>query len=297
MYETILVPTDGSEHALRAAEHGVYLARAFDATVHLLNVVDVQGAAGLFDAGGVDRAFVDRLEAEGERAIEAVEDAVDGGDLRTALVRGDPREAILEYAAEQDADVIAMGTHGRTGVNRYIAGSVTERVVRFAEVPVLTVRATGGSRLEGDYEDVLVPTDGSDPAAAAIDHGVAIAERTGARVHAVNVVNVDAFGVGPDYASVEELRRHLEAEGQRATDEFAARAEEAGLEAVTDVRGGTPAKTLLRYAEEHGIDLIAMGTHGRTGLGRYVLGSTTERVLRRSDAPVLAVNAGETPTE
>ncbi|MFC6939013.1 universal stress protein [Salinirubellus sp. GCM10025818] len=294
MYDTVLIPSDGSEHAVRAAEHGVYLARAFDATVHLLNVVDVQAAAGPFNAGGVDKAFVERLESEGRTAIEAVEAVADEEDrVETTLVRGSPAEAILEYGSENGVDLIAMGTHGRTGLERYVAGSVTERVLRLAEVPVLTARATGGSRLEGEYTDVLVPTDGSDHAARAAGHGIAVAERVGARVHAVTAVDVERLDSVRDFASITGLRERLGEDGERWTAAVAARAEEAGLDAVTDVREGSPAKTLLAYADEHDVDLIAMGTRGRTGLDRYLLGSTTERTIRRSDVPVLAVNERE----
>ena len=292
MYDTILIPSDGSEHAVRAAEHGVYLARAFDATVHLLNAVDVQDAAGLFDAGGIDEAFVERLESEGETALEAVEALTSEEDrVETALVRGDPSEEILAYADERDIDLIAMGTRGRTGLDRYIAGSVAERVVRLADVPVLTVRTTDGSRVEGDYTDVLVPTDGSEPAAAAIEHAIAIAERVGARVHAVAVVDIERFDSVRDFTSVAELRDHLEGEAKQWTETVTARAEDAGLDTVVDVREGSPAEALLAYADERDIDLIAMGTRGRTGLDRYLLGSTTERTIRRSDVPVLVVNA------
>jgi len=290
-YDRILVPTDGSEHAVRAAEHGAYLARAFDATVYLLHAVDVQGEAGLFDAGGVDEEFVSRLEAEGEDALDAVEDVVDADRVQSATVRGEPREAILEYAEEEAVDLIAMGTHGRTGVDRFVAGSVTEHVVRLAEVPVLAVRATDGSRAAGDYDGILVPTDGSEHAAAAVDHALAIAERAGARVHALAVVDVAGVGAGPDYAPVADLLEHLEDEGGRATEAVASRARDAGLDAVTDVREGSPAETILEYAEEEAVDLIAMGTHGRTGLERYLLGSTTGRVLRHADVPVLTASA------
>ena len=292
MYDTILVPTDGSDHAVRAAEHGLFLARLFDAEVHLLNVVDVQAAAGIFDAGGVDRAFVERLEADGEAAIESIEAVADETDaLQTALVRGEPADAILDYAEEHGAELIAMGTHGRSGVNRYIAGSVTERVVRLAEVPVLTARADDGTSFAGDYDEILVPTDGSEPAAAAIDHGLAIAEAADARVHAVNVVDVGGLAAGSEYARVGDLREHLRDAGERATEEIATRARDAGLDAVTAVREGPPAKTLLSYVDDKGVDLVTMGTAGRTGINRYLLGSTTERIIRHSDAPVLAVNA------
>ena len=295
MYDTVLVPSDGSEHAVRAAEHGAYLARAFDATVHLLHVVDVQAAAGLFDAGGVDAAFVERLEAEGEAVLDAAEAAVGDPDrVRMASVRGEPSGAILEYADEHGADLVAMGTHGRTGMDRYVTGSVTERVVRLAEEPVLTVRATERSRVDGDYTDVLVPTDGSEHAAAAVEHAVAVAERTGARVHAVSAVDAGRLGSSLDFTPVDDLRELLETAAERATEAVVTRAEEAGLDAVAAVREGRPSRALLGYADEHGVDLIAMGTRGRTGIERYLLGSTTARTVRRSEVPVLAVDAGGT---
>jgi nucleotide-binding universal stress UspA family protein len=143
MYETILVPTDGSAHSVRAAELGLELARAFDATVHVIHVVDVQAAAGPFSAGGVDEEFVARLESEGEQAIEAVETAIDGSDaLRTAVVQGSPPEAILDYVDDHDVDLVAMGTAGRSGLERQRLGSTTAGVLRRSDVPVRTLSPT-----------------------------------------------------------------------------------------------------------------------------------------------------------
>lgn len=275
MYDTILIPTDGSDHAIRAAEHGRYLAEAFDATVHVISVADVQAAAGVFDAGGVDEAFVSRLEEGGATAIEATVGEA-SGDLRTAVLRGEPSEEILAYAADHAVDVIAMGTHGRRGLNRYIAGSVTERILRLSDVPVLTVRVIGGEAV--DYDDVLVPTDGSVAAAAAVDHGLAIADAVGARVHALTLTEP---GAASDYL----------ADQREAVGEIATRACDAGIDVVEEVREGRADRGLLAYAEEQDVDLIAMATTGRRGLNRVLLGSTTESVLRRAEAPVLAVNA------
>lgn len=298
MYDTILIPTDGSKHALRAAEHGLYLARKFDASVHLISVADIQAAAEPFDIGGVDQDFIARLETEGENAINAVDAILDETDsIQTAVLRGEPTEAILDYADDCDANILAMGTHGRTGLNRYIAGSVTERVVRLAEAPVLTVRATERSQVAGDYDEILVPTDGSEPAATAVDHGLAIAQQTGARVHAVNIVDVGALSTSPNYSIPTELIEHLKSEGQRATEAIATEAREAGLDAVTTVREGLPARDLLEYADENDIDLITMGTAGRTGLNRHLMGSTTERIIRHAEMPVFAVNARDRPKD
>ena len=298
MYDHILLPTDGCEHSVRAAEHARGLARAFDATLHVVTVLDLAAAAGPFDAGGLDAAYVERLEAAGREAVDAVADAVGSdAELRTAVVRGRPAEGVLAYADEHDVDLIAMGTHGRTGIDRYVTGSVTERVLRRADVPVLTVRATDRSRVTDGYDDVLVPTDGTDAADVAVEHAVAVAAASGARLRVVSVVDVRAAAATPDVTPPAALVEELEAASERAVEAVAARAREAGLETTTEVRTGSPARDLLAAVDEHDVDLVAMGTHGRRGLGRYLLGSTTEKLVRRCDVPVLAVPAGNGASE
>jgi len=292
MYDTLLVPTDGSEHAERAAEHALMLARTLDATVHLVNVVDVQDAGGLFSAGGVDEEFVGRLEDRGRETIADVEAlAGPSDDVHTAVVRGKPAEGILDYADENDVDLIAMGTHGRTGVNRFVTGSVAERVVRLSDVPVFTVRATDRSVVGDGYENVLIPTDGSDCAAAAVDHGVAVAERFDATVHAVSVVDVRAAAGTSETPANGSVLSTLEDQARDAAESVAERVREAGLDAETGVRKAVPAHGLLDYADENDVDLIAMGTHGRTGFDRYFLGSTTAKVVRAAEMPVLSVRS------
>ncbi|SFS10124.1 Nucleotide-binding universal stress protein, UspA family [Halomicrobium zhouii] len=292
MIDTVLVPTDGSEHAVRAAEHGVAIAEAFDATLHVLTVVDVRAAAGPFDAGGLREEFLEHLEADAEDSIDAVEAAVDPSQgLQTTVREGDPVDEILDYAADHGIDLIAMGTHGRTGVERYVMGSVTEQVVRRAGVPVLTVRATESSRHAGAYDEVMIPTDGSESADAAVDPALELAARFDARVHAVHVLNVGDADVGVEHANSAALLARLRDHGESAVEAVANRAREAGVDVVTNVDGGYPASGILDYADENDVDCIAMGTAGRTGLNRFLLGSTTERVVRHANVPVLAVNA------
>jgi nucleotide-binding universal stress UspA family protein len=292
MYETIVVPTDGSEYAERAAEHAAAVARAFDATVHVVSVVDEDAATSVFERDAVDDETRERLREEGERAIRTTRAALgDVERVESALVEGHATESIVGYADEVDADLLVMGTHGRTGVDRYVAGSVTERVLRRTHVPVLTVRDLEAARSLEAYENVLVPTDGSDDADVAVEHALALAAVGGATVHAVNVVDVSSLAASAGEAPATELLERFEAAGEEATNEVARRAREAGLAAATAVLKGSPGHALLEYVEDEAIDLVAMGTTGRTGLDRYLLGSTTERVVRHAEAPVLAVNA------
>lgn len=140
MYSEILLPTDGGPASQAAVDHAVGLAEQYDARLHALYVVDTTAYASL-DAGV--ETVLSALREEGETAVEAVEERADAAGVSAVseIVPGAPHREITKYAATNDIDLIVMGTHGRTGLDRYLLGSVTERVVRTAESPVLTVHA------------------------------------------------------------------------------------------------------------------------------------------------------------
>jgi nucleotide-binding universal stress UspA family protein len=291
MYDSILVPTDGSAGADAAARHALTLARAFDSQIHVLNVVDERTyTSGLTAVDPGVTAHREAAEQRGTEAVEAIADrlGVPDLDVQTAVVEGIPHETIRAYAAEEDVDLISMGTHGRTGLGRVLLGSVTERVVRTSDVPVLT------SRLEpaeaADYERILVPTDGSEPAIAALDHAIAIADRFDATVHAVSVINTDALRSGAEAGpGTSGMRQNWESMCDRALATVERECDGHDLTVVSSVLEGTPSRAINDYVEDQDIDLVTMGTHGRTGLDRLLLGSLTERTVRTSDAPVLTV--------
>ncbi len=140
MFDRILIPTDGSEQAKRAAKKGIELATEHDATVHGLYVIEPVYTA---DVG--TGQIIEALRAEGKRAVEALAEQAEAKGLTatTAVREGVPHKEILAYAEENDVDLVVMGTHGRSGLDRYLLGSVTEKVVRTADCPVLTVRPPG----------------------------------------------------------------------------------------------------------------------------------------------------------
>ncbi|QPV63654.1 universal stress protein [Halosimplex litoreum] len=300
MYESILVPTDGSPTAALAADHALALAAAFDASVTALGVVDAEEAAGPFDAGGVDEGSLASLETETERAVESVADRASGVAVDTLVVEGDPGEAILDRAG--DHDLVVLGTPGRSVVDRVLTGSTSARVVRGSPVPVVTVRGED-DRADREaptaYDDVLVPTDGSDAAEVAIEHGLAVAGAFDATVHAVYIVDVSALAPGANAtlggaggaagADTGGLLEPMVESGEQATERVAERARAEGLDAVTEVGEGSPGSMLVEYVDEAGIDFVAMGTHGHTGLDRVLLGSTTERLMRNVSVPMLSV--------
>ena len=139
MYDRILVPTDGSSGADRAVEHAIDLAKTYGAQLHVLYVVNEASLSAEVNSQQVIENFE---EQGGEVTYEVAERAADAGveDVREEVVHGVPHEAILAYAEDEGMDLIVMGTHGHTGLDRYLLGSVTEKVVRTSDVPVLTVR-------------------------------------------------------------------------------------------------------------------------------------------------------------
>jgi nucleotide-binding universal stress UspA family protein len=144
MYDDILLPTDGSDGIDAAATHAATLADRFGATVHVLSVVDTRNRFESPTSGLSTEAWT---QAERERADHAIERTVaalpDDLPVETTVVEGVPRREILEYVDEAGMDLVVMGTHGRTGLDHYLIGSVTEKVVRRASVPVVTVRLSG----------------------------------------------------------------------------------------------------------------------------------------------------------
>ncbi len=290
MYETILLATDGSDHTRRAAEYVRTLADRFDAEVHVLAVADAGSVSVAFDTGGVEQEVIERLQRQCEEWAAETGAFVDAAE--TAVRSGTPREEILDYAADHDADLLAMGTHGRTGIRRYVIGSVTEHILRRAAAPVLTARADEKTN-DGEITRVLVPTDGSDAASAAVDHAVAVAEACGAAVRVLSVVDTRALAAQSELAPSETVIESLEERSEHAVNEVAERCEETGLSVETAVARGPPSRAICEDAAESNADLVVMGTRGRSGLDRVLLGSVTERTIRHAPIPVVAVRGGE----
>jgi len=288
MFEQVLFPTDGSDGAAFAFDHVLDLAVRYDATVHVLTVADTTENGVLQIRGG----DVDALEQEGNRIVrEAAQRAHHRGvDTVTEVRRGEPYREIIDYAEAHGLELVVMPTHGRRGLERFLLGSTTERVVRRAGVPVLTVRPDDDVEITHPYRNVLVPTDGTDCANQALAIGVDIAAVEDAALHLLSVIAIAALG--PD-ARPDIQWEILEERAQELLDEAAAFTEEAGVELAARSVESSPSihRAILAYIEDHDIDLVVVGTHGRTGFDRYVLGSVTEYLVRTSPVPVLTVRA------
>ena len=286
MFDRILFPTDGGDGAEAAFDHVLDLAADHGATVHVLNVADTTHDS----VTRVGRDVVDVLEREGEEVVEAAADRAADRDVETvtAVLQGGVAETVVTYADEREMDVIAMPTRGRTGLDRLLLGSTTERIVRRSTVPVLSLRPDD-EPVRYPYRNVLVPTDGSDLVGEALDRAVGLASRSGATLHLLSVV--DAGGVGADARSGTDA---LVSAAEETVAEAAAVAEAAGVETVEHAEvGSSAARGIQSYLADSDVDLVIMGTRGRTGVERYLLGSVAERTVRAAPVPVVTVPDGD----
>lgn len=290
MFDQILFPTDGSDGASVAFDHALDIAAAHDATVHVLFVADTTQISNTVIQGEI----LDALEEEGDQVVaDAASRAADRGvDTYTEVMQGEPYRGIVSYADSHDIDLVVMPTHGRRGLKRFLIGSTTERVVRRAPVPVLTIKPDDDAVAEYPYRNVLVPTDGSDCADEALAVGADIANSAAATLHLLSVISVATLGL--DVRSEIQLTA-LEERANGIVDDARETAASAGVDSVSTAveHGASVHRTVLSYVDEHDVDLLVVGTHGRTGFNRYVLGSVAEYLIRTSPVPVLTVRESE----
>lgn len=280
MFDRILLAVDGTDPATTAARHGLTLGAAVDAHVDIVYVLEEPR---------IDRKRGDVDTSErGETVLEAATTiAADHGvAVDTHLLDGPVHHAIAAHARDHDVDLVAMGRHGRSGAGERLLGTVTDRVLRTVDRPVLTV---GAADTPTTYRNVLVPTDGSDAAERALPYGAAVAEIHGAGVHLLNVADVQAAAGVFDVGGVSrEFVDRVRERGQDAVDRLADRVD-TDIEVMTAVVRGTPHAEIGAYAGDHDIDVVVMGSTGASTLSGQTVGSVANRVVRTVEQPVLIV--------
>jgi len=299
MYTKLLVPLDGSESSEKVLPFARLLAASLNLPVEFLEVIDIS-AASLHIAADKAR-FLDALIDAGERAakeyLEEIAARFSGMKVACTVERGSPAEAIIERAAADKGALIAMATHGRSGINRWLLGSVAEKVLRGSNNPLFLVRADGEGINNGaaTIKSLIVPLDGSELAESVLPTVVEVAKNLALEVVLCRAYELAAsayYGSEaylPDYdAMLLELKVEVEEYLAKKVESLKA----AGLTQVSAAAlPGSGAEEIVRYGREHPDGLVAMCTHGRSGVSRWVLGSVTERVVRHASEPVLVLHA------
>ncbi|WP_036270122.1 universal stress protein [Meiothermus rufus] len=304
MYQRILLPIDGSTPSEQAAAVGLALARRLGARVVLVHVVEPQRyrelgnyTEALEQARTVGQALLEQWahRAKRQKVAWATQRTSTQPESRPGVA-----EALIDAGVAHGCDLVVMGTHGRTGLPRLLLGSVAERMARLAPTPLLLVRP--GREKPTLFKRILLAYDGSAYSERALQHADALAEALGAQLWIVHVV--------PDLAQLylsagrawrfdpQQLEAQLAQEQQRLREQGAFILQEA----LKQCRQRKKAQTLLREASRHLIgerireaaeevkaELIVMGTHGHTGLRKFLLGSVAEDVVQQAMRPVLLV--------
>ena len=288
---TLLIPTDGSDVATEAAHHGFDLATQLDAEVHVLSVADSSLATGVGYSGDSPRMRRRLREQATERADSLGQEvSARGLEVTTATREGIPAQEIVEYATDHELDGIVIGTSGRGGVSRAVIGSVADKVVRMATIPVVTLnRATlEHEHLAGTIESILLPTDGSEASERAAVQGIELAHQLDAQVHVLSVVE-------PSDTLVEEEETNGDEFADEAISKIEQECRDRDHDVITSIRTGKPADEIVGYVSENDIGGIVIGTQGHGGFKRWLIGSVTDTVVRTAPVPVITIKATPVP--
>jgi len=296
-FESLFVPVDGSEVSTAAVDFALRLAKATGAAVTFAHAVDLTGAIaqcsspyGATDVGPIIQALEDESKQILARATERAKAA--GVSASAVELAGAAATAVLDAAAERKPSAIVIGTHGRQGVGRFFLGSTAEGVLRRADVPVFVVSQSvedGGGATP--FSTIVVALDDSDPADAALEIALALAEAAKAGLvlaHAIDIRQVYALAASQRYPATAAFAEERAA-ARALLDAAAQRAKARGVNAETVVLEGSPVESLLDVAGSRGAGLVAIGTHGRRGVRRLLFGSVAEGVTRASSVPVVVV--------
>ena len=297
MYRRILVPLDGSPVAEQVLPYARYLAGKLKIPVDLLVVVDVVGMIGSMEASNARNldAFIAENVHRSKAYLEKISETFTDVASSHMVMKGKPEEVVIEKAASDRDMLIAMATHGRSGVDRWLLGSVAEKVLRGATNPLLLVRATKDGKSEGEkiIKRLIVPLDGSPLAEKVLPHVTALAKEMAFETVLLRAYNLrQVISTFEDYIPDWDL---LEAEAMgEATNYLNGKVQELKgqglIEVSSRISEKETAQEIIDLATEPN-SLIAMCTHGRSGLKRWVLGSVTEKVVRHSNSPVLVIPA------
>jgi nucleotide-binding universal stress UspA family protein len=296
----ILCPVDFSDYSRRALDHAVAIARWYESTVTVLHVfcpvpVTTFGP-GVFETFALPGADRGQLLAETNRFIES--EIAPGMPIEAAIREGNPAAEIFDQAVSMKADLLVIGTHGRSGFERLLLGSVTEKVLRKASCPVLTVPCRLPDAVPAGpvlYKRILCPVDFSESSLRALDYATSLAREADAQLTVLHVIShefesVMADVVAPDeHTTVADSRRRRE-------DDIRRRLKDAVPDDVATyctvemmLTHGKPSREILRVAAEQQTDLIVMGVQGRGAADLTFFGSTTQHVVREAACPVLTL--------
>ena len=299
MYSNIFVPLDGSRLSEGILPYACSLAKALKIQIELLQVIDPDTIESSSDPS-VGRTS-DIVEADMKRNCsdylnEKAKALLGSLTFNRSVEVGNPAEVIVDRAAAHTGTLIAMSTHGRSGVQRWLLGSVADKVLHACTNPLLLVRTASEGRVgeEAPLKTVLVPLDGSSLAELVLPHVAAMAKEMKLEVILLRVYSMLSYTyTGEELApDIDQLTEIIRDAVKSYLEEKVGKLKAEGIEKVSyQLLEGDPAAKIIDIARETPDNLVAICTHGRSGIGRWALGSVTDRVVRHSGDPVLVIRS------
>ena len=293
----ILCPIDFSDECRHALVHATAVAKWYGAAITLLHVSHPEAFTNpplLFDELPTGPAMIESALRAAEEELPKWSQSVTaaGVEVETLVERGYPVQRILARAATLPADLVVLGTHGRSGFERVILGSVTEKVLRKALCPVMAVPPAAVSAGKLPYTRLLCPVDFSDSSEAALRFACSLAEEADARLTIVHVFDWEP-GDDPILARFDtaEFFEVVERQSRERLDRLVPEEARVWCQPETVMARGKPYREILALADAKQADLIVLGVRGRNPIDLALFGSTANQVVRRARCPVLTVPA------
>ena len=299
MFEKLLVATDGSELAEAALPYAEELAGRLGSEVALLNICESEEQR----ASNMRQLYMSRLAEAVEQGIREYRRLAGGLEseetkVESVIVAGNPAEEIIDYAETQHVSLIIMATHGRSGIKRWAVGSVATKVLRGSSVPLALIKAGEPSPTMSKrwlFAKALLPLDGSEVGETAVAYVEELAVRLKMEVTLLQVVEPKYIPIGTEPWYYSHYRQEsLAAMGQSAHDYLSGieqRLNAKGIAVSSRTEPGVASERILEVAEQIGADVIAMSTHGRSGVARWAVGSVADRLAHAGNIPLILVRA------
>jgi len=301
MFTKMVVTLDGSKTAECVLPYARMFVRNSNVPVDLVSIIDfLEMARGFPAAEGLffDTLADDEARSRHEYLTEVAKTFTDRV-VKCYTLKAKPEDAIIEHVAGDKDTLLAMATHGRSGLNRWLLGSVAEKVLRGTNTPLLLVRASDMAAAEASAElnTIMVPLDGSELAETVLPPVIEMAKRLRLGVILFRAYNIPYgfYDVGGGFAiDLNRLLAQTEAEVQHYLEEKSSILRNAGVDVIIASKEGFGADEIIKYIRGMPDCLIALCSHGRSGINRWALGSVAETVVRHCSSPVLVFRGVET---
>lgn len=286
-YQKILVGIDGSEESFNAFKSALSLAKKINASVSVLYVlplgVEVSSALSLFT--GVKDIFRKGAEKILKEAQSIAEE--EGIEVRLKFEEGEPYTKLVDILYAEESDLLVLGKSGKGGLAKALIGSTASRAIGASQVDVLVIPKNTTLKLK----KMLVPVDGSLYSEEAAMRALELASHLKSEIILLSVVEIP-FELYETATDIGKMVEHLKTEAEEFIRKLKSKYKEKGIEVKGYVVEGIVEEKILEIAEKEEVDLIIMGSHGKTGLKRLLMGSVTEKVLTLGTKPVLVVKRG-----